>query len=226
MGKIAEVLFGLGNLLRDAETASERATKARETVTETLAALRDGITGKRRELERARSAPAPRAEILQTFSARVDRFAAEYRAAHTHELLRVSFAARDPLNWEQACVFLAPVLKSGMAETLKSLDYTEGLPAVERPAEIERLTRELTELEQAEEQFVDGLLAQGIMVEHRHEVKQRRESERLRAEERAAADANRAAREAAINQHHAQQPRMVRSAYVEPRKDPEIPATS
>jgi hypothetical protein len=222
--KILEVL-GLTGPLRRATIAAEEAGKADEQLLEAVATVQEAIARKDAELKAARTAYPPRADRLAIDGARVDALAARYRVEHKHEILSgLDLREPGPVTKEWLCAHLGPLVKSGRSAIIAAMEYSEGPPVAEQPAEVARLERELAEMKTEEERFIDGLPPR-LKVPHRPETSQRRESERLRREEHEAREANRTAREDQINAHHAQQPRVARSDYLTRREDPPVPRT-
>lgn len=215
-------------LLSKLTRAAGDTRQAAQSITSSIAELRAAIVAKHRELEQARGGPRPAAEIR---TERVPQAVAEAGAAWLHDygssLLhgeralgspdpappRLPWSYREPIPWAALCAghpAFATEILDGLVRSLPA--WNAGPAEAERPAAVERLGRELAELEALEEQTIDDASAAGVVVQHRTEVLQRRESER-RARERAdRAAEDRAAREAALNERHAAQsePRVAR----------------
>jgi hypothetical protein len=166
----------------------------------------------------------PRAEVHARFCAAVDADAARWWSDRGHRVLREfgqygapagrpSDVLREvgpgpvglgvPLTGGAASAFLGPMLKDAMAAWLRGQDYHDGLPAAERPAVIARLQAELEAAKAAEEALVDEMNGAGLAVEHRPDVRERRDrAERDRTSRDREAEA-RAERETRLNERHA-----------------------
>ncbi len=86
----------------------------------------------------------------------------------------------ESLPFEVRCAFSPGAVKRELREGIAALmaDYVGRVVAsADRDKLLARLEQELRELGQAEERLVDEMNAAGITVEHRAEVKQRRETE-------------------------------------------------
>lgn len=127
---------------------------------------------------------------------------------------QLPWAITDPLPWGAFCVAFPDQAAQLLEGLLRAVPYEEGLPSAERPALIERLTRELAELEAAEERFVDEAAEAGVVIEHRPEVITRRQNEARRLEREARDAAVRQEREAAINARQSAPTPPVRSEYL------------
>jgi hypothetical protein len=95
---------------------------------------------------------------------------------------QLPFSPLEPVPFGAACFFQASEWKTAFRAAITSADYESGTPRADRPALLERLAKELAELEGIEEGLVDAMAASGIAVPHRPEVAQRREREARAAE--------------------------------------------
>jgi hypothetical protein len=180
-----------------ATSAAEQAVRTMQTE---LATAREAITAKREEHERARTALWPKAEMIATAERLVDeegqRWGKDYRYAFLQRLAgRLSdvelrggtttfpsyaalpFSLLEPVPFGAECYFRPAAWKEAFRADITNADYEPGTPRADRPALLERLARELAELEAAEEAFVDKMAASGIVTPHRPEVQARRASE-------------------------------------------------
>lgn len=185
-------------------------------------AIRATITGLQRRLEIVTNGPLPAADVRVKIRACVDASAQYFVREHqAHGILFGSEGLARPdiqaqrfssrvggtaMSWDALCVADRKRAVAHLEALIAGVDYEAGPPLAERPALLAQLTRELQELEAAEEQAVDEAVAAGVSIEHRPEVRERREQEaRTRAEQEridAVTDAN--ARQAAIDRQHAQ----------------------
>lgn len=200
--------------------------EAAQGITSSIIEIRGAITAKRSELEHARSGSLPVTEVIARFDAWVNETGAHQAREQGPSLVCHKFGAPPghssagspwipaaPLTWGVACLFLGPQLKSKFAELARTVEYMAGPPAADRAAVVAKLEGELAELEGQEEQLIDEALAAGVTIAHRPEVVERRERERRRRESSERTDADRVARESAVDARH--EPRVARSQYLE-----------
>jgi len=117
------------------------------------------------------------------------------------------------LPWGAVCVSDPAGAARILEGLVKNIRYEAGPPSSERPAILDRLMRELAELETGEERFVDEAAAAGVQIRHRPEVEAARQQEARRVELQAAAQAERARQEAEIDRRQ-RLPRGEASAYL------------
>ncbi len=218
-------------LLDRIRTLGQELMAATSALTTNLADIRQQMKAKRDELQHATNAPRPPGEVIPRFNAWIDEEAANYRRREAAGLVIQRFGRRPgPLEpghyangapfggdtsvkWGELAFFCGDQLQAKFAELVRATPYTPGPPEAERAAVIERLTRELQAIEAQEETLIDDMCAQGITVQHRAEVIERRANDaarRVRAEQ---AVADRRAREQVINTRHAARA-VVHSAYI------------
>lgn len=212
----------------------KKLTGATSALNEELARVRVTIAEKERQLQDARRAPLSPAEII---SISIPHVVAE----HGHIWMRrygsglvwgdrglgdpnrqgsiyLPWTANEPIPWGALCAAKPELAGEILATLVHAVDYRPGPPQGERSEIIARLEEELRDLAQADEQLVDEAASNGIMIDHRADVVQRREQEaaKRKAEEQAAA--RRAEREVEINRLHEERRRAagraVRSPYV------------
>jgi hypothetical protein len=185
--------------------ATSVAEEAVRTMQTELATAREAITAKRTEHERARVALPPKAELIATADGLVDATAQHWAKDHVHTFLQklagrmtdvelrggtttvppyaaLPFSPFEPVPFGAMCFFRPAEWKAAFRDAITRAEYEAGTPRKDRPALLERLARELAELEAAEEAFVDQMCSSGITVAHRPEVVQRRASEARAAE--------------------------------------------
>jgi hypothetical protein len=195
---------------------AQETREATRSVARSIAELRRELAEKRRELEHARSAPLPPADVERRIASFVDAQRARWSAEHARSVvgafgtateetgMAVARLARlDKLRFEDLCALLPDAMKSSLVSLCAAVSYDAGPAENDRARVIERLESELRELEQAEEAVVDEALEAGVTVEHRPEVVERRDGERLRAERIAAAEAAQKARDAVSAEYRA-----------------------
>jgi hypothetical protein len=155
------------------------------------AAILETITRLRGEQESARTALPPPAELVATAARLVDETGAHWARDHGGGLLRHLAGQVSPglLAGRDTAVELRPILPFAFHEPLPfgalcflqpselKTALREAVPTAERPAVLERLGRELAEVEALEDALVDELTAAGLTVAHRPEVAARRERE-------------------------------------------------
>jgi hypothetical protein len=150
----------------------------------------------------------PPPELIANADSLVDETAAAYGRNHAHTFLaslagrltpsylngrettaapqpRLPFEPSVPLPFEATCFLFPGETKAALRAKVLAQNYEAGVPSAARGPLLERLGRELAELEQIEEGLVDAMAASGIVTPHRVEVLARREAER-RAHEREA----------------------------------------
>jgi hypothetical protein len=164
-----------------------------------LDTARAELAAKRAELDRVQRLPGPPAEVIAGLERAVD----EYREHHAKEygpqllmrsaglLVPAHLAGRDtavpsrrpelpfepsrPLTYGEQ-LFLHPEQeKAALRAMVLAQDYEAGPTAESRGPLLERLSREVAELDQAEEELVDELATAGVAVPHRAEVQARRD---------------------------------------------------
>lgn len=189
-----------------------------------VATLREQIRTRRRERDAATTAPCPPDEVVARFEAWVDQTGAWWRSETGAGLVMHAFGAaagpKSPwgpdatVQWGALCGLFAPMLKQEFGELVRATAYVAGPASAARAGLVERLERELAEVESTEERLIDEAATAGVQIAHRPEVVQRREAERLKRERAEAAEVVRLAHEAAINARPAWRA-AARSAYLE-----------
>ena len=216
------------------KTITEKLNIAKTGIVDELKQLRNNITTKAQELQRAIDTPVPAEEVLRaTIPAVVREAGAYWIKEHGTSLIYGSKTlaapnpngSRDlpwslsaPVPWAALCAADPAFAEKLLGGLVKKVAYESGPPSSERPKLIARLTAELAELEAAEEAFVDDACAAGVTIAHRPETIQRRESEaeRRKLEESSATyRANREASLAAAKAAAEGTPRVGRSHYLE-----------
>lgn len=188
---------------------TEQTRTVTKTVTEGIAEVRAAIAEKRRELVNAKDAPVPPAELAERIAAwldaRAERGINQYARSipvtfgrPNETVTRVPYHLAGELDTAVLLALGVSTLKREIPALVARLSYTPGPPSSERPALVERLERELAELEGAEEAAIDAAAEAGVVVQHRPEVLARRASEAERRKRDELAASARAAREAAI----------------------------
>jgi hypothetical protein len=166
-----------------------------------LDSAREGLAAKREELDRVQRLPGPPAEVIAGLEREVDAANEHYGKEHGRQLLLRSagllvpahLAGRDtavpsrrpelpfdlsrPLTFGEHAFLFPEAVKQALRQMVLAADYEAGPPAEARGPLLERLSREVAELEQAEEALVDELAAAGVQVPHRVEVQARRTAE-------------------------------------------------
>jgi hypothetical protein len=186
--------------------AKDAAIKATEQVQTELTAAREAIGAKRGELQRQRDLFPPPPELIANADSLVDETAAAYGRNHGDTFLaslagrltplsgrettvvprpQLPFEPSVPLPFAATCFLFPRETKAALRAAVLAQNYDAGVPSAARGPLLERLGRELAELEQIEEGLVDAMAASGIITPHRPEVLARREAER-RAREREA----------------------------------------
>lgn len=173
---------------------------------EELATARETIAVKRAELERARTALWPKAELIAEAERLVDETGQAWAKDYTYSFLQrlagrlsnvelaggtttfhpgyaeLPFSAREAPPFAAMCYFRASEWKEAFRAAITRASYEPGTARADRPAQLERLARELADVEALEENIVDSMAASGITVAHRPEVVVRRDSEARKAE--------------------------------------------
>lgn len=170
-----------------------------------LQSLRQYLTDKRKELGAATIAPMPPAELERELHVCIDKHLDRIsQGSAPHVPTHVS-KGRVPgdLFEEIFRVLLRDTLHDAVPKYIATLQYRHGAPFADRPRLVESITKEIARIEAEEEVLVDKLNSLGVAVQHRPEVKQRRETERVQKERAERLAANRRTREAAINERHA-----------------------
>jgi hypothetical protein len=201
-------------------------TAAIKSASADVASLRAQIRAKRTERAAAHGAPCPPDEVIARFEAWVDELATWWRRERGADAVKHCFGApeapkspwnpNDQVRWADLCGFAGPALKASFAELVHATEYTPGPTTAARPGVVERLDRELAELEATEEALIDQAVAAGVQIAHRPEVLERREAERLKRERAEAAELVRLASEA-VPAARPEQYRAARSQYINPR---------
>jgi hypothetical protein len=226
----------LRDLVTDVQRTASGAAEKKADAESKLVRLRALMAERRAELERMRRAPLPIEEILAD---RIPRVVAEHARLwvdrHEHALLyddyalgspsahgsrRLPWRHDDPIPWGVLCLASPQLAQDLLANAVRALSYPPGPPSADRPDLIAKLKAELDGLERVEEQVVDSLIAAGVQVAHREEVRARREAEAAERARQEQAVADRARREAELNRLHEERRtagRVARSPYIEGR---------
>ena len=218
---------------REASEAARRAHEGTKTTQASIAELRRAIDAKAAESVQARAALPPPAELIATAERLVDERGAQWWEKNEYAFFsglaghpgfeqgrpaELPVPAHAPMPDGARCALEPATMKALYREAIRARRYEAGLPAAERPARLEQVARELAELQALEEQCVDQANEDGVRIDHRPEVSQRRETERRQREAAEASAADRRQREAAIDAGHATRvSRVTRSSYLEPR---------
>ena len=191
----------------------EKLTRATSDVTSEIGSLREQIKATRQELKFTQKSPLPAEDLRKKIAEQVQSAATRWLEDHAGSLASAehAIAAWQPrfrrirlpeLSSFDALCAADPEQARGRLERLcaAALErFPAGPRAADRAALAERLEAELAELEAGEETVIDQAAAAGVHVEHRAEVRQRRE--RRAADEQAAAD--REGRQRALDEAHA-----------------------
>ncbi len=211
----------------------KKLTGATTALHDEIARLRGEIDDKRAALDNARRAPLPVEEIR---AERIPRLVEEHARAWLdgngtslvygerslgaptpRGYISLPWIPSEPLPWGALCAADPDQAAGIIANLVRQVAYEAGPPSAERPALIEKLERELAELEQVEEQIIDEAVGSGVTIAHRPEVLERRTREARQRQREAEAVAARAAHEQAINAAHEQarhRGRSVASSYL------------
>lgn len=219
------------------KSLSNKVAAATRAVVDDIGAVRKQIDGKRWELEHATQAPLPPAEVkAERIPALVAERGAAWLREHGPALLAAGTYAHRALaspgadgyielpnlsDWFGITCAADPARATALLSALiDRVGYEPGPASQDRPALITRLSRELADLEAAEEAAVDQAAAAGVKIEHRADVRQRREREARQRELDARRLADQSARQAALDARHQQERgRGGRSRYIESRGD-------
>jgi hypothetical protein len=206
MAKMDTLLASLGELNQQIAVGTEAAMAG-------LADLRAAIADKRKEIQYLRQAPPPRAEVEAGLLALLER---RYRDHHAQMHQRVLAAVASPgRGWPAphpgegylmplAEALLYAALKAGVPQYVTDMPYSPGEATESRPARIAALEAELAKLEASEVEVVDAMRSRGLAVEHRPEVRQRREQEARRQALQQEDEAERRAAEQRLDAAHAE----------------------
>lgn len=184
-----------------------------------LAALRAELKTLERERQAAADAPLPLEEVLETIPAIVEAQANAWLKSHgfalygrDRSLASAKCAGRPEkvvmpdgmTEFGAQCVAAPATAAAFLAAIVQRLPYKAGPRSSERAGRIIQVDAAIAATSTEEEALVDRMRDAGLRVEHRADVLQRREAERLQAERDAALVIRRAGREAQINARHAQ----------------------
>jgi hypothetical protein len=224
------IVSDLSKRLGALKTRQTRMTRNTTELHADLGSLRADIVAKRKELASTEAAPLPLEEVAPINADAVRDCGAVYLKEHGGSFLRERglcapgargsrrppWGVNDPIPWGAWCVSDPAEAARFLDGLVRALGYVPGLPSAERPAEIARLRGELAQLEEAEEEAVDAMQAQGIAVAHRVEVAQRREREAEAQRRAEAAAADRQRREQGVDGWlRKPSPRAMRSSYLQ-----------
>ncbi len=205
-------------------TLRQKLAGATQTLQSEVAGLRTQIAAKTKELSTAQGAPYPPDELAARMRAwlhaHLDHLHREYGRLVPNTMGPQEQTPRAPGGREELLLVL--LMRESLDAAIPGFiarlgDYGWGPPSAERPALIEKLSRELSELKQAEENVVDSAAAAGVMIAHREEVVQARAARARTREREEQAARDRAAREEAINLQYQEQRmrgRSVASSYL------------
>lgn len=198
---------------------AERINEVNAAAHEKLAAHRTDLKNLARERQAAATAPLPLDEVLETIPAVVEAQAQKWLTEQGYALYGTSRSLASAqcagrvekvilpdglAAFGAQCVANPAAAADYLAAIVKRLDYKAGPRSSERASRVMSLDAAIAAAGAEEEALVDRMLEAGLRVEHRPEVLQRRETERLQAERDAAAVTRRAGREAQINARHAE----------------------
>jgi len=203
---------------------------ATKSIHDSVLELRQAIAAQEAELELVRNGPLPVGEVIERFGQWVDATAAYQADKHAASLVAHCFGLAPgrtdggapwlpgtAVDWGWLCVFHGDTVKARFATLARTVEYTSGPPAAERPARLAQIETELAQLGAHEEALIDEAAVAGVKIEHRAAVIRRRADEQAQRDRtaRVAAEENRPAREAEVDRRHG--PRVARSAYIDQR---------
>ena len=151
--------------------------------------LREQIDSHEREITRIDRAPLPLSDqesrLRETVAATGAAFLKEFRyeilgsnyALGSPHALRVRLPKEKLASWACLCASDPEAAVALVLNLVKKLEFEPGPSAAERPALIASLTRDLEQLEAIEETAVGDARANGLDMNHRPKVLQRRENE-------------------------------------------------
>ncbi len=207
------------NLAKALSDMKAKLSRATQTVEHELAALRQRISETRKARDHARRAPRPVEEIIanripEAVASAATIWLREWGSILVHSeralgaptsgWVSLPWTYGAPVPWGALCAGCPDLATEILTGLVRQVEYQPGPASSERPAVVAQLEAELAEMEAAEESMVDAMREHGLTVEHRPEVKQRREEERSRREREEQAVRFRVARETAINRAHAE----------------------
>jgi hypothetical protein len=197
---------------------SERLTAAKDATAEAVAELESGrvtLAERKKEWQRAVSAPPPPSDLKELAERAVRRTGADFVAAYGSSIIRSvaseaggdrangsiplrAFCERDPFGF--LCAGDPEGVSKALAFILKLVPHYEpGPPLREVDKVVDGLLKEIAQLEEADEALTDELQAAGIAVQHRPEVVVRRQEAAARADAKRRSVENREARQAAAD---------------------------
>jgi hypothetical protein len=197
--------------------------KATQSVQENIAELRAQIAAKRMELAHAQDAPLPREEIKVRIRSWVTEAGELWRRQRADRLLydfgrpagpSPSWSWIENMTWGAACFLCPEQVTAALTGQIEATEYVAGPPARERPAAVARLSKELADLEAAEESAIDEAAQAGVQIAHRPEVVKRRLEEAGRKDRQEKWTAGARERQSAIDQRPATR-RSVSSPYLD-----------
>jgi len=202
-----------------------RMAKATNSVSDDIQGLRAQIAAKREELKRLSSTAAPRAEIEERVHDLVAKTGENWIARegwsviyHLGSPVRSAaapwMAKNGSIPWEVQCAADPKAAADMLLGLVARIEYAEGPALADRPALIAKAEADLADLEAGEEELVDEACEAGLVIAHRPEVVTRRGNAARNAQLEAEKIADRAARQAALDQGHRARPRVGRSAYL------------
>jgi hypothetical protein len=210
----------MGTMTEMITSLRKKLSGATDAIHDEISRLRSQIAASKKALYHAEHAPVPVAEIVAD---RIPRLVAAHGRYWLDQrgmsLVRgerslgspkpgeptLPWTQNEPIPWGALCAANPQLATDLLRALVTQVSYEPGPATIERPALTESLMRGLMTLEAAEEALIDSAASSGVVIAHRPEVVQRRETERLRQEREAQAVAARKAREVALNASHAEE---------------------
>ncbi len=209
------------------KTAAKAVTKGSKEITSAVADLRRQLAEKQAQLRALQRAPLPIDDVRVLARKEIARIGELYLRdtdlvyrltapsvdVFENRGARIRLIPSDPVPWGLLCAGDPARAEELVVALVERAGLDAGAPAAERPALIEKLKAELTEIGQAEEQLVDQAAEAGVTIEHRPDVARRRAERAAREQARQTEIAEREERQRALDKRHPQ-PRAAQSSYV------------
>jgi hypothetical protein len=185
-------------IVENLKAISRKLAGATESITAEIQRMRAGIEEKRSALKAAQRSAVDREELATRIREIVARDAAAWLRGHSYALVgaETAIASRAPraaqirlpdagaalMEWGGLCAANSAEAIARLTALVQAAGYQAG-PSREAYTEtVTRLTRELSELEAAEESTIDQAAEAGLQIQHRPEVARRRQDEARRAQ--------------------------------------------
>ena len=184
--------------MKFAQTVRDLTKKLSDTVNVTQAAraditeVRTRISELQRHVQEASNFSLPRADVIARIREVVARDGDHWIREYGNSLIvgevalasatvpdagqvRLPGYGKDLMTWGAMCAGDPARAEAQLEALVARVQYAEGPSQADRPAILDRLTRELQELEADEEGAIDAMNAAGVQIAHRPEVVERRE---------------------------------------------------